>query len=649
MMEIIRKASRTWVAKIFLVILVVPFLIWGLLDALFSLSESSTVISVSNQKIPLSAFAQNWKASLETISGRVGRSVSSQQLRETGRVQDIVNELVTKAAYDQFIDDIGFKVSLKRIFSVIHQQPIFHGKEGKFSQDVFLEKLAREGISEEDYVDTFRKIISYHDLVEMLFGGVSVPKILLNQMIQNAEERRDINFITIDMNDIPPVAKPSDKVLKEWFEKVKDHYRTPEYKRISYILLDLDKVAKKIILTPDDLRAEYEKRKNSEYFNPELRTIDLLIYVDKKKADDAIQSLNKGKSFERLAQEQGKSASDITTGSFSKKQIPDSALADSVFAVAKEGGYTDVIKGPFGYAIVRVKNIKPSFIIPFNAVEKSLKSKLTLLRANQTVLASYQRQKDLFAAGANIEEVAKKEKMTVVDIPLVDSSGKDIKGRSVKNIPNSGLLLSHVFNHDPSIENEAIRLSNEGYIWAKTKETVPSRDRLLSEVASDVERDWIIEQQKTILSAKAKKLVAECNKGNSLHNVGLSLKKEMQYMSDIDRRPKVGGSFFGDNGLNEIFTGPEGGAVRMFSPPEGYPNTKGRKQHAFREGESYVLFQVVRSKIPHIKSHEQYDSFLENSLIKEVFDEMIVFLKSKYDIYIDNNMIQKYLNQYSEK
>ncbi|WP_157141062.1 SurA N-terminal domain-containing protein, partial [Candidatus Liberibacter asiaticus] len=41
MLEIIRKASRTWVAKIFLVVLFVPFLIWGLSDALFSVSGSS--------------------------------------------------------------------------------------------------------------------------------------------------------------------------------------------------------------------------------------------------------------------------------------------------------------------------------------------------------------------------------------------------------------------------------------------------------------------------------------------------------------------------------------------------------------------------------------------------------------------------------
>ncbi|PWL04347.1 peptidylprolyl isomerase, partial [Candidatus Liberibacter asiaticus] len=114
-----------------------------------------------------------------------------------------------------------------------------HGKDNKFSHDVFVSRLAREGINEKEYIDHYTKMLSRTDVVGMFVGGMRPSNLLLDQAKRFYFENRSVDYIVLNDRHVSAIADPSNAVLTQWFEKYKDNYRAPEYKRISYILFDV--------------------------------------------------------------------------------------------------------------------------------------------------------------------------------------------------------------------------------------------------------------------------------------------------------------------------------------------------------------------------------------------------------------------------
>lgn len=633
MLEIIRKASRTWVAKIFLVVLFVPFIVWGVSDAFFSFSGKSTVVSVGNQKIPLSVFTQIWTQELDSLSRQIGFTVPPERARSAELDKKITEHLVAGAALDQFIEDTGLEAPDSRVFEFIRFQPIFYGKDGKFSHEVFVSKLAQEGVSEKEYVETYKKMISRSDIAEMFIGGDKSSRFLAEQMMRHYSENRTIEYVVLNAHDVPAVVDPASVVLAEWFAKFKGNYRAPEYKSFSYIALDVNEKEKNVVVAESELRSEYEKNKN-QYFSPEIRTVEQLVFPNKKEAEKALQSLKKGKKFVQLAQEQGKSLSDISLGSFSKEYIPDPSLADPIFSLAKEGDYTSLIHGSFGYVIAHVSRIKPSFTTPFEQLKKSIEHKVRLAKASQVVLEEYKKAQDLLSSGKTMKDIATKEKFSFGDLPPLNYLGMDMKNRPVQKIPYKDHLLSRIFNQEGALVTDTdntIHLPDGSYVIFKVKEVIPARDRKLEEVLTEVKKDWKSIQQTEAVLNKAQNLVLACNKGKSFADMASSLRKFISVKSNITRMAKES-----EEGILE-----NDGILRVFSGPVGMV-----KSFPIKNGAEQVVFKVVHSKINPMDDKKKFILSLEKMIGKDMLDSSIAYLRQQYPVYVNESLITKYFDQH---
>src|SRR3546814_7580139 len=67
---------------------------------------------------------------------------------ESGGLDQVLDQLVEGAAFDQFATELGFGVSKRLIDGRIADLPAFAGVSGKFDQTVFENFLRQNGISE---------------------------------------------------------------------------------------------------------------------------------------------------------------------------------------------------------------------------------------------------------------------------------------------------------------------------------------------------------------------------------------------------------------------------------------------------------------------------------------------------------------------
>ena len=71
MLELLRKAAKTWVAKALLILLVGSFGIWGVHSSMFA-STNDAVVTVGDQKVTNSEFQIAFNSAVNNLSQRFG-------------------------------------------------------------------------------------------------------------------------------------------------------------------------------------------------------------------------------------------------------------------------------------------------------------------------------------------------------------------------------------------------------------------------------------------------------------------------------------------------------------------------------------------------------------------------------------------------
>ena len=533
MLEFLRRAAKTWVARGFFIILVGSFAIWGVSRSMVT-GTSDSVVTVGDQKVNVREFRMAYERQISVMSQQFGTQLTSEQARAFGIDQQVLSQLIAGAALDQLSYDMNLGLSQKRLAQIISDEPAFRSASGQFDRNLFQQRLRNAGLREEDYIKSQSKSAVRSQIVDAIADGFHAPDTMVKALTQYRMETRGVDYILLTNANIDPIKAPDDATLAPWFDKNKANYKAPEYRKVSYVKLAPADIMDLSAVSDQQVQEDYEKHKDA-YRTAAKRTIEQLTFADKAAANIASDKLAAGTSFDDLVKEQGKTAADVLLGEFAEKDVPDQAIGKAAFAVALDGGTTPVVDGTFGPVIVRVTGIKPEVTKTLDEVKDKIRKDIALGLASEEVLNVHDRYEDARAAGSTMEEAAKQLKLTVGTIDAVDSAGLDMKGNAVKDVPESAKVISEAFKTDVNLETDALALGNDGYIWYQVDAITPERDRPLAEVHDKVVADWTAEQQKLALAKKAQDIVAEVKGGKKLADVAAGLFIAVETKSGIKR------------------------------------------------------------------------------------------------------------------
>lgn len=624
MLNMLRKAAKTWVAKILLLLLVASFGIWGVSRSLVS-DTSDTVMSVGDQKISSSEFRLAYQRTLSDMSRRFGTQLTSEQARALGVESQVYSQLAAGAALDQLSKNMNIGLSEDRLASLIADDPAFKDASGKFSRQLFSTRLSNSGLNENDYIKERSKVAVRTQIVEATADGFTAPTVLIDALKKYRTESRGISYLLLTNANIDPVAAPSEDTLKTWFETVKSRYRAPEYRGLEYVKLEPSDIAAPASITDDAVRADYDRRK-ATYEIPGTRTIEQLPFENRKVADAAAEELASGTTFDQLVSDQGKTATDVLLGDFTKAQLPDPAIADAAFAVETEGTITPVIDGAFGPVILRITNIKNGRTRSFDEVKDEIRKELADAAAVEDILDVHDRFEDLRASGSSLDDVAKELNLKVEKVANVDAQGLDPDGKDV-DLTAGAKLLSEAFQTEVGVEPLPINFGKDGYIWFEVTGIEPARDRTLEEVHDKAVADWTAEQQKTALGAKAENIKTRIQNGETMDAVAAELAIAVESKSGIQRG--TDDPVLGSAAVSAAFSGPEG---TVASAPGNDPTT----QIVLKVTE--VNDQPTTSVL---NSDDQQSTTLANAAGDDILDQMVSGLQTKYGVSVNQNLAQQ--------
>jgi peptidyl-prolyl cis-trans isomerase D len=626
MFDLLRRAARTWAAKLLMLLLVASFGIWGVSHSLLTGSNSTTVVTVGDQQVDVNEFRLAYQRQVSNLSQQFGMRLTPDQARAFGVEQQVISQLVAGASLDQLAADMGLGLSEDRLAQLIGEDPAFKAVNGQFDRSLFTSRLRNAGIREDDYIKERSKVAVRSQIVDAISNGFTPPKTLVDSLKLYRQESRGIDYLLLTNANIEPIKAPADDVLAKWFEGAKARYRAPEYRKFTYLKLQPADIADAGTVTDDQIREDFEKRKDA-YRTPESRTVEQLTFQNKDLANAAANALKTGTTFDQLVTDQGKTANDVMLGEFTKDKVPDQSVADAAFAVSRNGGTSPVVDGSFGPVILRITNIKPESAKSFDEVKEDLRKQLAVANASQQMITVHDQIEDLRSAGSTLDQIATQLKLKAVTIDAVDATGLDKAGNEVKDIPEKQQVLGAVFRAEAGADVPSLSIGTDGYLWFGLGDITPERDRPLAEVHDKAVADWTAEQQKTELAKKADELKQQAQKGTSLADIAAPLGISVETKSGITRG--MDDAVLGTPGVNAAFAGP----IDTIATAVGADPT------------TQILMKVTEVNTEPtgdvLANQDQQINAIANAAGDDMLDQMVSLLQTQYGVSINQQLAEQ--------
>ncbi|MSU89908.1 hypothetical protein GE300_09840 [Rhodobacteraceae bacterium 2CG4] len=595
----------------------------GLGGAVSSLSTQN-VATVGSEKVAREDYVRQLLRQIDSLAQRTGQRFTMQQARSFGLDQQVLGQMLTRAALDGEVDDLGLSVPDEMVRDALIDNPAFQGLANGFDAQSYEFFLDRQGLSAKDYEEEVRADLS-RALVEVaVAGGVAMPPAMADALLAWQNESRSFATLQLSPRALEqPVPAPTDAQVQAFYEAREELYTRPETRVVSHATLTPAMLAGTVEISEDALRAAYDAR-SDRYSMPERRIVDLIAFESAEAAQAAREAIDAGESsFDALAEQRGLTADDLSLGAIGRGAL--SAEAREAVFGADGPGVVGPVDSDLGPALYRVNAILAARETPFEQARDELRAELAAAKAQDGIAEWYEPVQDLLAAGATLEEIAEETALEFGETGLTDQPGEGLAGDTA--------FRDEAFAAEPGEPRDLIELSGGGIAVLRVERIEPPALRPLDEVRAQVEADWREAEVQARLTARAEELKALLDEGQTLAKV-----------SD-------------DSGLGIARFGP---LTRADEPAAGLPADLLQQVFALDEGDSAViaepgsvyLVQVtdVTAADPDADSYAQQREALQRqlqgALSSDLFDAYARMLIDGKPISVNQTLIDETLAQY---
>ena len=252
---------------------------------------------------------------------------------------------------------------------------------------------------------------------------------MIDALTRFQNEQRSVEYIKLDAAQAGTIDPPSPETLAAYFDDHKTQFRAPEYRKLSFVVINPEEIGKWTEVSDEDAKKVFEQRRD-KLGTPERREVSQMVFPNAEEALAARGRITSGLSFDDLAKERKLNASDVDLGMIAKSAIIDPAVADAAFSLPS-GEVSQPVQGQFGVALVKIGKIEPGVTPVYESVAAQLKKEIATERARAKVAELHNKMEDERGGGASVVEAAQKLGLTAVTIDAVDRSGRMPNGQPV--------------------------------------------------------------------------------------------------------------------------------------------------------------------------------------------------------------------------
>ncbi len=547
MLTLVRRFLDTWLAKLFFIVLVASFGLWGVADVVRNFGSDSALAVVGNRKIELPEAQEAYRRQLAQVTRMFGTQIApTPEIRRSVAAQ-AVERLITAAALDNKVAEWKLSAPDAAVRQAVFDIPSFKGRSGVFDRPTFETVLRNNGLTEKRFLDLMRSDLGQRQMLEAIRAGTAAPDVMARAVFAFQREQRVAQAVEYPFAAAKAPEPATDIQLQRYYDNNKTKYATTEYRRIKAIVLSPETLEKEIEVSDADIASAYEGRK-SEFNTAEKRSVQVLLTQDEAVATKLAAEWKAGADWaaiQKLASDAGASGVELPDAAVDEFPAPE--LGKAVF----EATLDDVpapVRSALGWHVVKVVAIIPGATKTLADMTPVLKARIVADRATDLLYTRANKVEDALSTGTALDDLQGDLGLAAVAGTL-DAQGNTPEGARAP-IPGPDelrpALIQAVFQAkkgDPAHLTQAPNAASgaQSFFAFTIDEIIPPETRKLADVLETVRADWTRDAVRRTQEEAAAKLLAAIKGGQSLEDAATVAGMQIRTLPAVGRSAPVEG------------------------------------------------------------------------------------------------------------
>ncbi len=547
MLSLFHRFLGTWPARVFFVVLVASFGLWGVADVIRNLGDDGSLAVVGSRKIELPEAQDAYRRQLEQVTRMFGGQTEPTPEIKRSVAAQAVEQLVTAAALDNKIASIGLAVTDDAVRAAVYDIPAFHGPGGTFDRNTFNQVMRSNGYTEQRFLELMRSDLGQKQLLLTVRAGTVAPDTLVKQVFAFQNEQRLADAVDFPFGSAPDPTPPTDAQLERFYDNNKTRYATPEFRRIKAVVMSPETLAKGVTVSDADLQAGYEQHK-SDYVTPEKRSVQVINAQDEAQAGKLAASWAAGADWTAMQQQAtAAGAAGVELPDATQSEFPAPELGSAVFAAAK-----DTVPAPvhsaLGWHVFKVTQITPGATRTLAEVTPELKARIATDKATDLLYDRANKVEDALSAGTALDDLPGDLGLDAATGTL-DAQGNTPDGKPAP-IPGPAelrpALLQAAFQAKKGDTPHFVQAPNaadgsQSFYAVVVEDITPPSTKPLDQVKDTVRADWTHDAVRHSREEEAAKLLTAIKGGAKIADAAAAAGLQVRALPAIGRSASTPG------------------------------------------------------------------------------------------------------------
>lgn len=540
MLQAIRDRAQGIFAWVMLILIGVPFALWGIQNYMDSAKEQPAAV-VGDHEIFDREVSRAYEQTLANLVGVV--DFDEKQLRHEALERLIQEEVIAQSAEDK-----SLAVSDADVRGFIQSLPYFQ-TDGKFDKEKYKVMLSSQDMNPNQFAAQVRRALIMEQYQKGILASAFVTQDQIDTLLRLKNQEREIEYVTVPLK--PSKRTFSEADIETYYREHLADFKNPEKVSVDYIAINLEDLAKNVEIADEELRRLYDEQKASFGTEERRKVSHILIPVEAAgeeadktalaKITDIRNRLVKGEDFAKVAKETSGDPVSAQQGGdlgFIDKNALEENFAKAALAL-RPGELSEPVKTSFGYHLIKVTEVIPAKIKSFDEVKDELRktaqhnaAETKFYDLGQTLTEQSYEHPD------SLEPAAKRLNLNIEHTGLFTREAGE--GVAAEDKVREAAFSEEVLNGRNS---DPVELGNEKALVLRVKEHQPASDKPLAEVKEAIVAKLRDEEARRETRKQAENLLKQVREGRPLTEAakagGLTVAKPPALRRGADKLPPV--------------------------------------------------------------------------------------------------------------
>jgi peptidyl-prolyl cis-trans isomerase D len=383
MLQTIRERAQGWIAWAIVLLISIPFALWGI-QSYLGVGSEPVAAKVNGVEITQRELDRRYQQTRMQLREQLGDAYRPELFDERSMRAQVLDQMIQERLMLQVSHEMGLRASNQELRTAIMSNPAFQ-KDGRFDKATYDRMLELQGTLGSQFEEGLRQRLVGTQLQRAVAASAFITEAELDEAVRIDRQQRELTFVRLPREAFREESPPAEADVEAYYEAHRDRYQSPERVKISYLVLDAKGIDTGQTVDDEELRRRYEEELE-RFRQPERRRARHLLITLETDANEQAAAEAKarieeirgrilaggefGELAEQFSEDPGSASQGGDLGLFGQG-LMDPAFDQAAFTLEK-GELSEPVRSQFGYHLIQVTEIEPGALKRFEEVRDQL-------------------------------------------------------------------------------------------------------------------------------------------------------------------------------------------------------------------------------------------------------------------------------------